>query len=122
VGRPIHFELAALDPQRAVAFYRAVFGWDISTWGGPMEYYLIHTGDPKEPGIDGAIAPSTDGTVGTTMTIGVPSLDAAVEAVTNSGGTVLFSRHAVPGVGYLAYCKDTEGNVIGLMQEDASAT
>ncbi len=57
MGRPIHFELAALDPQRAVAFYRSVFGWDIGTWGGPMEYYLIHTGDPGEPGIDGAIAP-----------------------------------------------------------------
>ncbi len=55
------------------------------------------------------------------MTIGVPSLDAAVEAVTINGGTVLFGRHAVLGVGYLAYCKDTEGNVIGLMQEDASA-
>jgi hypothetical protein len=27
----------------------------------------------------------------------------------------------VPGVGWLAYCKDTEGNIFGMMQADKSA-
>ena len=27
----------------------------------------------------------------------------------------------VPGVGWLAYCKDTEGNVFGMMQTDPTA-
>jgi uncharacterized protein len=28
---------------------------------------------------------------------------------------------AIPGVGYLAYCTDTEGNVFGVLQPDADA-
>jgi predicted enzyme related to lactoylglutathione lyase len=27
----------------------------------------------------------------------------------------------IPGVGYLAYCLDTEGNMFGIMQRDTSA-
>jgi predicted enzyme related to lactoylglutathione lyase len=27
----------------------------------------------------------------------------------------------IPGVGWLAYCKDTEGNVFGIMQDDPQA-
>ncbi len=30
-------------------------------------------------------------------------------------------KTTLPGVGYLAYCQDTEGNVFGVMQEDRSA-
>jgi hypothetical protein len=28
--RPIHFEINAADPQRAIAFYAALFGWGFS--------------------------------------------------------------------------------------------
>jgi predicted enzyme related to lactoylglutathione lyase len=27
----------------------------------------------------------------------------------------------MPGVGYMAYCRDTEGNTFGIMQEDPNA-
>ena len=48
-------------------------------------------------------------------------LDAAVEEVTAAGGELALPRMAVSGVGWLAYVKDTEGNMLGLMQPDASA-
>ena len=38
-----------------------------------------------------------------------------------SGGIVITPKHAVPGVGYMVYFKDPEGNVFGLMEEDPSA-
>src|SRR3972149_5570591 len=53
--RVIHFEIAADDPERAVAFYRKVFGWEIQKWEGPMEYWVITTGPKEEPGIDGGL-------------------------------------------------------------------
>jgi uncharacterized protein len=28
---------------------------------------------------------------------------------------------AIPGVGYLVYCQDTEGNTFGMMQADPAA-
>ena len=51
----------------------------------------------------------------------VGSVDDAVATITKSGGKVALSKMAVPGVGYLAYCTDTEGNVFGVLQPDANA-
>lgn len=118
MARPYHFELGAIDPARAAVFYKAVFGWTIERWNGPTEYYLVRTGAETEPGIDGGISPSRDGTVCTINTIGVHSLDTAVEAVIAHGGSVVSPPNVIPGVGSLAYCKDTEGNIFGLMEEE----
>jgi predicted enzyme related to lactoylglutathione lyase len=38
VGRVIHFELNADDPERAARFYQDVFGWTIEKWDGPLDY------------------------------------------------------------------------------------
>jgi predicted enzyme related to lactoylglutathione lyase len=34
----VHFELPAVDPQRAIAFYEKVFGWTITKWDWPFDY------------------------------------------------------------------------------------
>jgi predicted enzyme related to lactoylglutathione lyase len=47
--RPVHFDLGAKDPARAIAFYKAAFGWTVEKWNGPFEYYLIKTGESREP-------------------------------------------------------------------------
>jgi len=119
--RVIHFEIPADEPLRAVSFYEKVFGWKIQKWEGPTDYWLITTGPQSEPGIDGGLAKRADPTTGTENTIGVPSVDDYVERVLRNGGKVIRPKAAVPGVGWLAYCQDTEGNRFGLMQEDPSA-
>ena len=57
----------------------------------------------------------------TINTIDVPSVDESVTKILAAGGKVLRPKMAVPGVGYMAYCEDTEGNVFGIMQEDTAA-
>jgi uncharacterized protein len=52
MNRPIHFEIPAEKPERAMRFYEKVFGWKFERWGGPMEYWTINTGT-SEPGING---------------------------------------------------------------------
>ena len=52
--RVIHFEIHADDPERAVRFYREIFGWEINKWPGPHDYWLIKTG-ANAPGIDGGL-------------------------------------------------------------------
>lgn len=118
--RVIHFELPADDPQRAVRFYQQALGWTIEKWEGPVDYWLIMTGPEGEPGIDGAITPRASASV-TTNTIGVPSVDEYIEKVVAAGGRIVAPKMTIPGVGYLAYCADTEGNPFGLMQSDPSA-
>ncbi len=118
--RVVHFELAADNPDRAVKFYASVFGWEIQKWNGPQDYWLIKTGKPDQPGIDGAIM-TRAGPQPVVNTIDVPSVDEFVAKITKHGGTVMMPKMAVPGVGWLAYCQDTEGNAFGIIQDDRSA-
>jgi predicted enzyme related to lactoylglutathione lyase len=118
--RVVHFEIPADRPERAVKFYKKVFGWKIDKWG-PVDYWLVTTGEDKEPGINGAITSKSDFVAVTTNTVGVASYDNAVKKIAEAGGKVLMPKTAVPGIGYMTYCKDTEGNVFGIMQNDPSA-
>jgi uncharacterized protein len=119
--RVIHFDIPADDPERAIAFYRHAFGWKIVKWEGPMEYWLVMTGPEGEPGIDGGLGRRTQPGESVMNTIGVESVDNAVAAVLASGGQLIRPKAAVLGVGWLAYCADTEGNEFGLMQDDPKA-
>ena len=42
--RPCHFDLTADEPERAMKFYKDVFGWKFEKWDGPMEYWMVTTG------------------------------------------------------------------------------
>ncbi len=121
MNRAVHFELSAIDAPRAVAFYETVFGWKSQRWDGPEEYYLMITGEAPEPGINGGILRSRDGQPRTVNSIAVESVDDYARKVEAHGGKVVVPKMAIPGVGWLAYCTDTEGNIFGLHQPDSSA-
>ena len=118
--RVVHFEIPVDDPERAASFYERVFAWKIAKWDGPEDYWMITTGEADQPGINGGFQKRVGQGV-TTNTIDVPSVDAYVSQVVKAGGKVALPKMAVPGVGYLAYCIDTEGNVFGMMESDESA-
>lgn len=119
--RVIHFELQADQPERAVNFYKTVFGWKIDNWGGPEEYWLIETGPVDKPGINGAIMRRNPINGPTTNTIDVPSVDEFAAKITANGGKIIAPKMPIPGVGWFAYCQDTEGNIFGIMQPDPKA-
>ena len=136
MNRVIHFEIHAADPERAARFYRAVFGWEIKEWVVPgvevpneNRYWLVSTGPRQEPGIDGGIlfrrgaAPEPLQPVNAHVcTVGVASVDESVAKAVSAGATVAVPKMPIKGVGWLAYCKDTEGNIFGMMQEDKAAS
>jgi uncharacterized protein len=119
--RVVHFEVPVDDPDRAAKFYREVFGWKIDKWAGPMDYWMVNTGEPAEPGINGGLTRRAQAGAATVNTIDVPSVDDFVSRIEKSGGKVIAPKMAIPGVGYLAYCLDTEGNTFGVMQADPNA-
>jgi predicted enzyme related to lactoylglutathione lyase len=126
--RVVHFEIHADNPERAVAFYQAVFGWAFTRWDGPMEYWMIVTGPDNQPGINGGLlrrrgpAPAEGQCVNSYVcTVDVPSADEWIGRITAAGGTIALPKMPVPGVGWLAYGKDPEGNIFGIMQMDAAA-
>jgi predicted enzyme related to lactoylglutathione lyase len=120
-NRPIHFELGVVDAVRAVAFYESVFGWKAMKWEGPMEYWLVTTGSDNQPGINGGIMIHQDQAPRTVNTLGVDDVDAFAAKVVAAGGQVCVEKMAIPGIGWQAYCMDTEGNLFGIHQPDAAA-
>jgi uncharacterized protein len=121
MSRVVHFELGVTNPERAIKFYSGVFGWTIQKYGGPMDYYLVDTGDPKEPGINGGLVVNKDAQPRTVNTIAVENLDEFMKKVEAAGGKIVVPKMAIPGVGWLAYFNDTEGNLVGMHQFDSTA-
>jgi len=116
--RITHFDIPSDDPERAQKFYKEVFGWKFEKWDGPMEYWMINTGDDKQPGINGGLARRMPGQIGMTNTIDVPSVDEYINKIVSKGGQRLLPKMPIPGVGYFASCMDTEGNIFGIIQMD----
>jgi hypothetical protein len=121
MNRFTHFELATDDLEKTAAFYRDVFGWQVQKWEGPVEYWLVTTGDSSTPGINGGLMQSSEDFRGTVNTIEVADIDAALVKVKAHGGEIIFEKDAIPGVGYQAYFKDNSGIVVGLHQADTNA-
>jgi predicted enzyme related to lactoylglutathione lyase len=122
MGRVVHFEIHCADLDRAERFYTDVFGWRIGHWeGGPVDYRLITTGAGSELGIDGALTQrrgEIDGqsVIAYVNTIEVDDLDETSRGVAAGGGEMVVEPATIPGVGSVAYFKDTEGNIFGALQ------
>lgn len=123
--RPVHFEIHATDPERAIEFYTAVFGWKFERWGD-VPYWVIDTGEGT--GINGGLVPrqgpppAADAPVhGFVNTIPVDDLDAVIATAESSGGTVALPKQYMPTVGHLAYYKDPDNNIFGILQPDPPA-
>jgi uncharacterized protein len=134
--RPVHFEIHASDPAAIQAFYGELLGWRFHQWGD-NPYWLVVTGDGdpmtgtphSEPGVDGGVLPRmgpppADGQPvnAFVMTIEVPDCDAHVERALAAGGSVALAAQDMPGVGRIAYLKDPDGNLFGLLQAEAATT
>jgi predicted enzyme related to lactoylglutathione lyase/effector-binding domain-containing protein len=117
-SRVIHFEIPADDPARAVAFYADALGWKIEQWED-VDYWLCSTGTGA--GIDGAIYKRSNPRDVIKITAAVADFDAAEKALKAAGGKIVAPKVPVPGVGWLAYVVDTEGNELGIMQLDPTA-
>lgn len=121
MARVVHFEIHADAPERAIDFYESALGWEFTKWDGPGEYWLIKTGSQDEPGINGGLMRrqgplSGDEVNAFVCTVQVESIEDTVSKVEESGGTVSIPKFSVPGVGWIAYFEDTEGNTFGALE------
>lgn len=125
----VHFEIHAADVARAKAFYERVFGWRIERLG-EVDYWGVTTArttspEGREVGIDGGMLPRpTDPpgpgapATGFVCTVQVDDLEATLASATNAGASPALETTHMPGVGWIAYIVDTEGNVLGLLQPE----
>ncbi|HSE72143.1 MAG TPA: VOC family protein [Nocardioidaceae bacterium] len=120
-NRIVHFEIPYEDQKRATGFYKDAFGWDISPMP-EMEYTIVSTGPsgeqgPTEPGyINGGMFQREAPFGSPVLTVSVDDIDAALEKISTLGGTTELAKQPVGDMGFAAYFKDTEGNLMGLWQ------
>lgn len=126
--RLVHFEIHATEPARVLPFYTTLFGWTAEKLPGPVDYWLLTTGAPGDLGVDGALlrrhgAPPPEGQPVNAFvcTVDVASVDDVETRLSALGGTVAVPKMAIPGVGWLLYIKDPDGNILGVMQADSLA-
>lgn len=121
-GRVVHFEIPTDDYDRAKEFYRSAFGWDINPMPG-VDYASVGTtptddnGAPQDPGaINGGMFSRDETLTGPIITIEVADIDQALEQIGKLGGKTVQQKQDVMGMGYAAYFRDSEGNLMGLWQ------
>jgi predicted enzyme related to lactoylglutathione lyase len=120
-ARVVHFEVPFDDADRARSFYRDVFDWQIQVVP-EMGYNLVATGPvgdqgPSEPGyIGGGMLQRQDPVTAPVITLEVDDIDAALVAVEKHGGTTAGEKTPVGDMGFAAYFRDSEGNLMGLWQ------
>ena len=116
--RPVHFEIPAEDAARAVKFFKDVFDWKFQEWG-QQGYHLASTGEGA--GIDGAVMQRMDPKQPVINSIEVDSVERYVEKIVANGGTIAVPKTPVGDMGFIAYFKDTEGNLHGLWERREGA-
>lgn len=133
-NRVVHFEIHAADPERAQAFYREVFGWTFPRWMEQPPYWGVMAAaegsQERSPGlgINGGLMhrrgdPPKEGAPinAFVCTVQVDSFDDTHAKILSAGGTVAVPKHAIPGMAWQGFYKDTEGNVFGVHQPDEQA-
>lgn len=119
IGSIVHFEIPVDDMERARKFYGELFGWKIEKDPGPMEYWMITPKDEKA--IRGGIMRREDPQQTIADYFAVPSVDEYVGKVQKLGGQVVVPKMPVPGMGYFAYCLDTEKNAFAIWETNPEA-
>ncbi len=116
----IWFEIPVDDAKRASKFYSSLFGWKINAMPHMKDYWHIDTGGHDETP-DGGLIPRMCPEHTITNYIYVPSVTKAMAKVKKLGGSVCKPKTAVPGMGYLAICQDTEKNTFALWEPNMKA-
>lgn len=122
--RVVHFEIPFDDGERAREFYQTVFGWQMMPMP-EMSYTITMTGPSSDEGpteagfINGGMMQRGGDFTGPNLVIDVPNIDDALAEVDKAGGSTVVARQAVGDMGFTAYFKDTEGNLVGLWETAA---
>ncbi|WP_334161678.1 VOC family protein [Phenylobacterium sp.] len=115
-----HFAINADDVPRARTFYETVFGWTFQPWGPPGFYQVRDAGKGFRGALQGRRDVGGHRMPGMEITFGVDDIDATVASIEAAGGKVIMPPFHIETVGKLIFFQDTEGNIAGAMQYEAT--
>ena len=116
-GEVVHLEFPSEDADRAAGFWNGLFGWEFGESAMPGMTYRMAQVSEK---CGAAVFPQEERGGAPNMYLDTEDIDASVEKVRELGGSAE-DKAPVPGHGWFASCKDTEGNAFHLWQADETA-
>lgn len=116
----VWFEIYVADMARAKAFYEAVLETELSPLPAPpgMDVELLaFPGGPGKGGATGALIRMDgvpQGVAGTIVYFGGDDCGVRAERAVKAGGSIQTPKMSIGPYGFIALCRDSEGNVFGL--------
>jgi predicted enzyme related to lactoylglutathione lyase len=124
----VHFEIPSDNVERSKKFYSNLFGWNIEKVPADkipegIEYWRITTKDHEgKTAVNGGMMKRMKAEQqGILNYIDIKSVEESSVKAQQLGGKIIMPKMAIPGMGYLAVCLDTENNAFGLWKNDTSA-
>jgi predicted enzyme related to lactoylglutathione lyase len=117
-GVPCWVDTSQPDPEAAVDFYSALFGWefeDVMPPGSEAKYFIARLRGQPVAAV-GSIPPGAPPEAMWDTYIWVESADETASKVREAGGAVVKGPFDVPGAGRTAVCSDPEGAVFCVWQ------
>jgi len=114
MGQPVlHWQILAKNPDKAAAFYKSLFGWNVNTANG-LGYRVV---DTDSSGVNGGIWPAPpEGTAMVSLYVEVNDVAREVTRATELGAKVVMPPQKLPDGDEMAVILDTEGIPFGLMR------
>lgn len=121
MGAPVvHWQMLVKDPDKAAAFYTAVFGWRIDA-SNAMGYRRVETGAPAS--LDGGIWPAPpEGQNLVQLFIGVESVAGSVASAEAQGARTIIPPQRLPDGDEVAIMVDPLGMPFGLVARAGIST
>ncbi len=112
-----HFEIPADDPDRAKSFYSGLFDWSFADPIPGFDGYHLFTTPVGQEGMGGAIGKrGVSAPEKLRSYVHVDSVEAALQKVTELGGSVVEPKAEVPGQGWYGVFRDPEGNELAVWE------
>ena len=108
-----YVEFGVTDLAATRAFYEAAFGWEFNDYGPTYSGIRSPDGEGEIGGLNPGATPSGDGPL---VLLFSEDLDATVEAVRGSGGTIAAGPYDFPGGRRFEFI-DPSGNRLGVYAE-----
>jgi predicted enzyme related to lactoylglutathione lyase len=124
MDKVVHIEVPADDIKRAKAFYSEIFGWQMQDIP-EMNYTILQTVNvdeqqmPIEPGaINGGLFQRQADMPHPQFFINVANIESSLAKIKDGGGEIIREKTPVGNMGFVANFKDSEGNVVGLWEDN----
>jgi len=118
--RITQFDVPTTISVNSMVFYNQVFGWTFQPSVHPKKW-TARTESEENQFFSNPFIRNNTSAQALTKAVSVRNVDQTLFNIKKEGGQIVVPKFAVPGIGWMAYFKDLEQNVMGIIQTDCSA-